>query len=741
VLQRVDFSYDAFGDRITKTVDPDGGGPQAPTTTRFSYDGSDVWADLNTSNQLQTRRVYGDGVDQPLARLTSAGAASWYLPDRLGSVRDVTDASGAVTDHINYDAFGNIVTETNPTGGDRYKYTAREYDPETNQQYNRGRYYDPPTGRWTGEDPIRLGAGDPNLYRYVRNSPTRHTDPSGLDPGSPPPLGPPDLQGMTPAGDALSRLTREAAKAELERQAREAEAQRDMENALKNMQLPLGLKPEDYPAFGKGVAKGFYGGAEDLVGGICDLARLSAKYNIFSAMYRGLKEGEWFRDERDALRPVARIARSLLDMGRRLHGYEGLIADALARGDMDQLAAIDPQLAAALEVSKDLLDKWLRDVNNMRPEDKGRVVGRILFEVALALATWGAVEAVQAGKLADLANLATKLKSLPGFKSPRVLKAVDRLIEVLEKGPPKNPCFPAETAVATVDGLKPIQAVRQDDRVWAYDLAARQWRLCPVVATYEHDYEGDLVALTVAGEVIEATANHPFWVVEGDSLDRRERPAHVPAAPSKSPVPGRWVDAGALRVGDVLLLQPDRRAPVERLAVRHACLNVYNLQVEGPHTYAVGAGRILVHNKMLNRRPRRGNVNLPGGEPCAGGNPNAARPVIQNRLPARVTRALPEGDVRTPAERKQARNFYKRNIDQARKWWEERSGQQWPVDPETGKPQWAEHPRPIKDGGDPLLIRPGDGADPNAPHLIPGPDGLTDQQRWGAMGGRPKKPR
>jgi RHS repeat-associated protein len=121
-------------------------------------------------------------------------------------------------------------------------------------------------------------------------------------------------------------------------------------------------------------------------------------------------------------------------------------------------------------------------------------------------------------------------------------------------------------------------------------------------------------------------------------------------------------------------------------------------------------------------------------------NPNAPRPAIQSRLPSRVTSELPEGQIRTPAELKQARNFYRRNIDEARCWYEQRTGQQWPVDPATGKPQWAEHPRPLKNGGDPLRIEPGVGPDPNAPHTsVIGPDGLTDQQRWGRMGGRPKK--
>lgn len=46
-------------------------------------------------------------------------------------------------------------------------------------QYNRARYYDPTTGRWTSQDPSSFAAGDANLYRYVQNNPTDVTDPSG----------------------------------------------------------------------------------------------------------------------------------------------------------------------------------------------------------------------------------------------------------------------------------------------------------------------------------------------------------------------------------------------------------------------------------------------------------------------------------------------------------------------------------------------------------------------------------
>jgi hypothetical protein len=60
---------------------------------------------------------------------------------------------------------------------------------------------------------------------------------------------------------------------------------------------------------------------------------------------------------------------------------------------------------------------------------------------------------------------------------------------------------------------------------------------------------------------------------------------------------GRWVDAGNLRAGDVLLLRLNRRATISSVAVRHVRKKVYNFQVEEVHTYAVGHACILVHNE------------------------------------------------------------------------------------------------------------------------------------------------
>ncbi len=157
------------------------------------YDGQNPYADFNASGTLQERYVHGPGVvngavaDVLLARTNSGGTTAWYLPDKLGTVRDIANTSGTVIDHIAYDSYGNVTGETSPANGDRFKYAGQEYDPTIGLYYDRARYYDPATGRFLTQDPSGFAAGDVNLYRYVGDEPTNATDPTGLmmDPGSP----------------------------------------------------------------------------------------------------------------------------------------------------------------------------------------------------------------------------------------------------------------------------------------------------------------------------------------------------------------------------------------------------------------------------------------------------------------------------------------------------------------------------------------------------------------------------
>ncbi len=176
---RVTYSYDVYGQRIEQQEWTSGPGT---VTTEFVWSGTQVIMDLNGSNVVQERYLWGDTQDQLFARIDGNGTASWYLTDAEGSVRDVVNASGVSQDHVDYSAYGVIIgSESNAAARGRYGWTSREYDADTGLQYNMARDFSPATGTWTSQDPIGFAAGDANLYRYAKNSPVDLSDPSGLD--------------------------------------------------------------------------------------------------------------------------------------------------------------------------------------------------------------------------------------------------------------------------------------------------------------------------------------------------------------------------------------------------------------------------------------------------------------------------------------------------------------------------------------------------------------------------------
>jgi RHS repeat-associated protein len=197
------FTYDVFDHRVTQTV----GG----VTTRYAYAGQNVWATLDTSNNVLVRYIYGDQLDQPLARIITSGTGaglSFYLTDHLGSVRDIMNASQALVDHIDYDGYGNITLETAVAYGDWFQFASGKRDSSTGLYNFEARNYNPATGNWTTQDPLRL-APDSNPYRYVVNDPANNRDPTGMLPpphGTPPynPHGPPAAHHM-PKGPPLPK--------------------------------------------------------------------------------------------------------------------------------------------------------------------------------------------------------------------------------------------------------------------------------------------------------------------------------------------------------------------------------------------------------------------------------------------------------------------------------------------------------------------------------------------------------
>lgn len=187
--QEVVYRYDIFDRRIAKTVDLDGEGPAVATTTHFVYHQDNVLLDFADTDgpggappTLRTRYLFGSGMDSILAQEDVAtGEVMWLLTNAQGSVTDLVDSSGVVVNHIQYDSFGNIASQSNAEASTRYLFTSREFEVETGLYYFRARYYEPRLGRFISQDPEHFAAGDTNLYRYVSNSPYNGIDPTGRE--------------------------------------------------------------------------------------------------------------------------------------------------------------------------------------------------------------------------------------------------------------------------------------------------------------------------------------------------------------------------------------------------------------------------------------------------------------------------------------------------------------------------------------------------------------------------------
>jgi RHS repeat-associated protein len=81
---------------------------------------------------------------------------------------------------IDYDSFGNIITETNPTMKIPFGFAGGLHDRDTGLVRFGYRDYAPDTGRWTAKDPIGFAGGDSDLYGYCVNDPVNFADPKGL---------------------------------------------------------------------------------------------------------------------------------------------------------------------------------------------------------------------------------------------------------------------------------------------------------------------------------------------------------------------------------------------------------------------------------------------------------------------------------------------------------------------------------------------------------------------------------
>ena len=135
-------------------------------------------------------------------------------------------------------------------------------------------------------------------------------------------------------------------------------------------------------------------------------------------------------------------------------------------------------------------------------------------------------------------------------------------------------CFTAGTKIHTKDGFKAIESIKAGDYVWSENPETHEKALKKVKKIFVREKDS-VVRLSINGEAIETTNEHPFYV-EGHG----------------------WTNVSDLKAGDKVRLEDGTTGIVEK--TKHAALDtpvtVYNFEVENFHTYYVSEQKVLVHN-------------------------------------------------------------------------------------------------------------------------------------------------
>jgi RHS repeat-associated protein len=172
----INIVYDGDGNRVSKTV--------AGVTTTY------LVADENPTGYAQVieeddstgaARQYTYGLELISRWDTNTGLSIYYVHDGHGSVRALTNQTGAVTDTYDYDAFGNLIHSTGTTPNS-YLFAGEQFDPDLHLYYSRARYLNTSTGRFWTMDTNEGAAADPlylHKYLYAEQDPVDGLDPSG----------------------------------------------------------------------------------------------------------------------------------------------------------------------------------------------------------------------------------------------------------------------------------------------------------------------------------------------------------------------------------------------------------------------------------------------------------------------------------------------------------------------------------------------------------------------------------
>ena len=135
-------------------------------------------------NDLSGTLQGAGGIGGLLARSEISNLRSphaYYHCDGNGNITALIDTNQVLVAQYHYDPYGNTLGMAGPLAdGNLYRFSSKEFHPNSGLVYYLYRYYEPSLERWVNRDPIGE-AGGINLYFFDGNAPTIATDPYGND--------------------------------------------------------------------------------------------------------------------------------------------------------------------------------------------------------------------------------------------------------------------------------------------------------------------------------------------------------------------------------------------------------------------------------------------------------------------------------------------------------------------------------------------------------------------------------
>ncbi|MBI4604692.1 MAG: hypothetical protein HY721_22245 [Planctomycetes bacterium] len=583
------YTYDGLNRRATRTV-TQGDGSRA--VTRFIYDGAHVIEERRGAAVTARNYYLPQVMDGLVARETPAVGLTWRHTDIVGSTTAVTDAAGRVLEHYEYAPFGEarflgpdfqplLDAQAQPLRESSienpYLFCGRRLD-ATGLYHFRNRYLDPEHGRFLsrdlGLDPLHAG----NLYSYGGLNPLVYIDPWG--------------------------------------------------SASRKIYLPGGARDP-----GAELIYGYYDGMTDRIADLLWSSPVgwSIRFSLWPEQTIAETTGYWkekvssikafFEDPGTAIDNFLN-PKGPVDWGQRGNRLGGSTIDGALGGVASALTAPLRAASSGGRAADALTDARAASSGAKSTRVRATSQGRTpqpspgqggVPNCGMCFVAGTKVETPAGPRAIESLRVGERVASKETADAPPPLAAGEgwRILEVVVTDPDDPTHLYRFTLLRPPvwlarwhddeKGLAWVESAELGVAAWgrvakigdAGDIAPGPGRL--ITATVVH-LNTDVHELSFAGcaEILRPTGYHPFY-----SLDRRDWVA------ARDLRPGERVEAGdgAATVASVRLIPGEYR--------------VYNLEVEGTHTYFAGACGVYVHNSGTCRTGK-----APGGlEPTQANRP------------------------------------------------------------------------------------------------------------------------